>query len=200
MRRICFGGSFNPIHHGHLICARAAAERAGFSRVVLIPSAQPPHKPNDHELAPAGHRLEMCRLAAGGQLDLFEVDQLEIQRTSPSYTLETVRELKTRGWDEVSWLIGADMLLYLPQWHRPLELIREAHVYVMQRPGWQIDWAALPAEYRRLQENVIAAPMIDISATEVRRRVAAGKSVEYLTPPAVADYIRRHGLYRTSAG
>jgi nicotinate-nucleotide adenylyltransferase len=198
MRSICFGGTFNPIHNGHLICARAAAERAGLDRIILIPSAQPPHKPNSTDLVPAEHRLAMCRLAAGLCPELFEVDEIELRRATPSFTLDTVREIKSRTAAEVAWLIGADMLLLLPQWHRPLELIEEAQIYVLQRPGWEIDWPALAGPYQRLRSNVIPAPRLDISATDIRRRVAAGQSIAYLTPEPVANYIRQHGLYRTA--
>ena len=198
MRRICFGGSFNPIHHGHLVCARAAAERAGFDRIVLIPSAQPPHKPFNPELAPAQDRLAMCRLAASLQPDFFEVDEIEVGRGARSYTFDTVRELKARGWSEVAWLIGADMLVYLPRWHRPLDLMNEASIYVLQRPGWEIDWSALPGEYQRLKGNVITAPLIDISASDIRRRARRGQSIAYLVPAAVADYIRQHCLYSSA--
>src|SRR3954469_17870848 len=103
MAKLWFGGSFNPIHFGHLICARCARERLGFSSVVLVPSAQPPHKPNATDLAPASERVRMCQLAAAG-CDDFEVDDLETKRTGPSYTLFTARELARRGSGRVSWL------------------------------------------------------------------------------------------------
>src|SRR5689334_23178374 len=106
MAKLCFGGSFNPIHFGHLICARYAAERLGFDANVLIPSAQPPHKPNATDLAPASERVRMCQLAAAG-CDDFEIDDLETKRTGPSYTIDTVRQLAGRGWGRASWLIGA---------------------------------------------------------------------------------------------
>src|SRR5438045_842642 len=116
MRCLCFGGSFNPIHNGHLVCARAAAEILGFSKILLIPVGQPPHKPVRADLAPAESRLAMCRLAANLQPGLFEVDDVEIRLPQPSYTINTVRHLRqTRGWEQVHWLIGADMLLYLPK-------------------------------------------------------------------------------------
>jgi nicotinate-nucleotide adenylyltransferase len=196
MRPICFGGSFNPIHHGHLICARAAAERAGFDRVILIPSAQPPHKPRDPQLAAPEHRLAMCRLAAELQRDFFEVSDIELTRTSPSYTIDTVRQLKASGMNKVAWLIGADMLMQLPTWYRPLELIEEATFYVVERPGCAIDWSALPPPFAKLRDHLVSAPLIEISATEIRRRVRDGLSIEYLTPPPVARYIEEHGLYR----
>jgi nicotinate-nucleotide adenylyltransferase len=198
MRRLCFGGSFNPIHHGHLICARSVAETARFDRVVLMPSAQPPHKqgPGNFALAAPQHRLEMCRLAATADPDLFEVDDTELHRPGNSYTFDTVQQLKSRGQTDVTWLIGADMLLYLPNWHRAEELVREAQFLVMARPGWTFDWPQLPESFRHLQEHVIVAPLLEISATNIRRRVALGLSVAYFVPDSVSDYIVANRLYR----
>jgi nicotinate-nucleotide adenylyltransferase len=195
MRKLCFGGSFNPIHHAHLLCARAVAEARGFDRVVLVPSALPPHKLQASELASPQDRLAMCRLAVEGEA-LFEVSDLELTRSGPSYTIDTVRQLRRSGWDHVSWLIGADMVSILPQWHEPLRLLREAELVVMARPGWSLDWEALPEPYRALREQVVEAPLVDISATMIRRRVADGRSARYLTPDGVCDYIARRGLYR----
>lgn len=195
MAALYFGGSFNPIHHGHLICARAVAEARNFERVILVPSFLPPHKPEAADLAGAEDRLAMCQLAIAGS-ELFRVTDLELNRQGRSYTIDTVRELARTGSGKVHWLIGADMLLYLPKWHQPLELMREAELVVMARPGWSIDWQTLPSEYRQLKANVVEAPLIDISASELRRRVAAGKSIEYLTPPALCRYIADRALYR----
>ena len=195
MAVLFFGGSFNPIHHAHLICARAVAEARGFERVVLVPSFLPPHKPEAADLAGAEDRLAMCQLAVAGS-ELFRVTDLELNRQGPSYTIDTVRELARTGSGKVHWLIGADMLLYLPKWHQPIELMREAELVVMARPGWSIDWQTLPGEYRKLEANVVEAPLINISASEIRRRVAAGKSIEYLTPPAVCRHIADRALYR----
>ena len=195
MRKLCFGGSFNPVHHAHLLCARAVAEARGFERVVLIPSAVPPHKLQGTELAAPHHRLEMCRLAVAGD-SLFEVDDIELRRDGPSYTIETARELRRRGWDQVAWLIGADMVSILPKWHQPLDLLREVELVVMARPGWSFDWDALPEPYQVLRERVVEAPLVDVSATLLRRRLAAGRSVRYLTPDPVRDYIEAHRLYR----
>jgi nicotinate-nucleotide adenylyltransferase len=195
IRRLCFGGSFNSIHHGHLICARAVAETLGYERIVLFPSRQPPHKQGHTDIADASDRVAMCRLAISGD-SLFEVDDLEITRPGPSYTIDTARELHHRGWGEVAWLIGADMAKILPTWHESAQLLAEVRFILMARPGWTFDWLSMPAEYRRLEQQVVTAPLIDISSTEIRRRVAAGKPITYLTPPAVADYIRERGLYR----
>lgn len=192
-RNLCFGGSFNPIHCGHLICARAAAEQAGFDRVVLIPSAQPPHKPQATDLADATDRLAMCRLACTAP---FEVDDIELGRAGPSYTIDTARQLAAREGVKTAWLIGADMLALLPKWHQPEALLAEVDFVIMARPGWQFDWDALPRAFGVLKANVVTAPLIEIGATDLRRRVRQGLPIDYLTPPAVVEYIQARGLYR----
>jgi nicotinate-nucleotide adenylyltransferase len=194
MASLYFGGSFNPIHHAHLICSRAVAEQKGFQKVVLVPSAQPPHKPNSATMADAADRLAMCRLAVWGD-PLFEVDDLELGRSGPSYTIDTVRQLKDRGEKQIHWLIGADMLMYLPYWHQPQQLLAETEFIILARPGWKLDWGLLPAEFRHLERNVVEAPLLEISSTEIRERVAGGKAIDYLTPPGVCRYVRDRGLY-----
>jgi nicotinate-nucleotide adenylyltransferase len=195
MRQLVFGGTFNPIHHGHLICSRAVAEELGFERLLLLPSAQPPHKAASATLADSADRLSMARLAVASD-PFITVDDLEIRRAGPSYTLDTARDLTAHGQGPVNWLIGADMLMYLPQWHRPLDLLKEVNFIIVARPGCLLDWEQLPPEYRHLQANVVKAPLISMSSTELRSRVAAGRSIRYLTPDAVCDYIQQRNLYR----
>ena len=195
MAVLYFGGSFNPIHHGHLICARAAAENGHFEQLILIPSAQPPHKSNDASIAGATDRLEMCRLATASSR-LFKVDDIELSRGGSSYTIDTVRQLARTANAPIHWLLGADMLLYLPKWRQPLDLLREVRFVVMSRPGFEIDWSRLPPEFRDLEKDVVEAPLIDISASDIRRRIKDGLEIDYLTPPAVCNYIRTRGLYR----
>jgi len=195
MKTLCFGGSFNPIHHGHLICARAVAEAAGFGRILLIPSANPPHKARHGDIASASHRLAMCQIVVAQQPELFAVNDLELRRGQrPSYTLETVIQLKADGMDPVWWLLGADALKLLPTWHKPRQLLAEVNFVVMGRPGTR--WPKLPRPFDRLRRSVVRAPLIDISASQIRQRVRQGLSIEFLTPPAVADYIAAQGLYR----
>jgi nicotinate-nucleotide adenylyltransferase len=195
MRRLCFGGSFNPIHLGHLRCAKVVAEACRYDRVVLIPTNQPPHKAVSADLASPADRLAMCRLAAASD-PLFEVSNIEISRPGMSYTIETARELRAAGWKSVDWLIGADMLQILPRWHKPMELLKEVNFVIMARPGWEFDWQSLPGEFRHLESHVVQAPLIDISATEIRRRIAQRESIRDLVPAAVGDYIELHQLYR----
>ncbi len=197
MTKLCFGGSFNPIHVGHLVVARAVAEAKGFNRVLLVPSGRPPHKGDAADLADGCHRLKMCHLVSQSD-SLFEVDGLELKRSGPSFTLDTVRALKSRGWPEVVWLIGADMVPSLPQWHRPVELLKEVKLLIARRPGEEIDWNLLPAEFRVLEKEVVTAPLLDISASGIRRRVREGKSVRYLVSPEVERYIFDQRLYGAS--
>jgi nicotinate-nucleotide adenylyltransferase len=195
LTRLLFGGTFNPIHTGHLLVARAVAEAAGCGRVVLVPSAQPPHKPRAAELAAAKDRSNMCQAVAKGD-SFFEVTEIELNRHGPSYTFDTVQELKRAGETEIAWLIGADMLQILPTWHRAAELLKMVRFVVVRRPGYVIDWDELPAEFSELRNHVVDAPLLEISATEIRQRVRDGKSIRYLTPPAVEQYIEERGLYR----
>jgi nicotinate-nucleotide adenylyltransferase len=198
IKTLCLGGSFNPIHWGHLRCSRAVAQRLGYKRVLLIPSARPPHKPGDRFLASPEHRLAMCRLAAEAASDpqvRFEVDDLEIRRPGPNYTIDTVRQLKARAWPSIDWLIGADMLLNLPNWKDPQALLAEVNFLVMARPGVQIDWKTLPPALQKLQQHVVPIPEVNVSGTEIRRRVRAGEPIDDLTPPSVARYIAEHRLY-----
>ena len=195
MRRLILGGSFNPIHHGHLACSRAVAEAMGFGRVTLIPTAQPPHKAEAATLADAAHRVAMLRVSTAGD-GLFDVDEIEMGRAGPSFTIDTAAELARRGEGPIHWLIGADMLLYLPKWHRVDELLTQVNFVIMARPGWPIDWAKLPANLQRLQANVVEAPLMSITASNIRERVSRGLPIRYLTPDPVCEYIAHHGLYR----
>lgn len=196
-----FGGSFNPIHHGHLIVARAVAEQLGVSRLVLIPSAQPPHKRGD-ELASARDRLEMVRLAIEGEA-LLDVSDVEVRRSGPSYTFLTVEEYRRSLGPGVPlyWVIGGDTLPELHTWYRIRELIELARIVTAVRPGYeQPDLSALaqalPAEkIEQLRADILPTPRIDISATGIRRRVREGRSIRYLVPEAVGEYIARQGLY-----
>ncbi len=194
--KICFGGTFNPIHHGHLVCARAAAEAVGAKTVVVFPTGLPAHKPTETQLAPPLDRLEMCRLAIAG-VPGFKLDDREVRRAGPTYTIDTARQLRQDGWTEVVWLIGADMLNTLPSWHQADQLLSEVRFLVMARPGTNFAWSSLPPAFQALRENVVQVPQIDISGTEIRRRASAGLPIDYLCPPAVCRYIADHRLYQT---
>ncbi len=194
MSTLCFGGSFNPIHYGHLRISQAVANKIGYEKILLIPSAQPPHKPNSADLATPEDRLAMCTLAVAGSTR-FEVTDLEIRRAGPSYTIDTIGQLRSGGLKTVNWLIGADMLRILPTWHRAQELLVIVNFVIVARSDCPIEWQTLPPEYQFLKEHVVAVPQIDISATEIRRRIRDGKPIEGLAPPAVVRYISEHRLY-----
>jgi nicotinate-nucleotide adenylyltransferase len=162
-----------------------------------MPTAQPPHK-SPVGIASAADRLEMCRLAVAGN-QRFEVDDREIVRGGASYTIDTVRQLRQSGWESVHWLIGADMVNILPTWRLAHDLLPEVHFVIMARPGWNFDFHILPPEFLVLQNNVVEVPQIDISATEIRRRVGAGLAIDFLTPPAVVSHIDQKKLYRNPA-
>lgn len=197
-----FGGSFNPIHLGHLIIARSVAEQLELDRVIFLPSATPPHKTGTDLVAPE-HRAEMVRLAIADEPG-FEFSDFDLTRAGPSYTVETVAHFRQELGPEATlhWIIGADSLPELPTWHRVRALVESCHIVTAARPGWeQIDFDALGPRLgdqhtATLRANMVKAPRIDISATDIRQRVRSGKSIRYLVPESVRQYILAHGLYR----
>ncbi|MHC4442420.1 MAG: nicotinate-nucleotide adenylyltransferase [Planctomycetota bacterium] len=197
-----FGGSFNPIHIGHLIIARAVAERLSLSRTVLIPSANPPHKQN-HDLVDSADRLEMVRLAIADEPG-FELSDIELRRSGPSYTILTVQEYRQMLGRNVDlcWVIGGDTLTELHVWHRVGELADLCRIVTAVRPGFEkpdlseLEKVLSSKIVRQICDNILPTPTIDISATDIRRRVGTGESVRYLVPDAVLEYIEQRGLYR----
>ena len=195
-----FGGSFNPVHVGHLILAQVVRERCALDRVLFVVAGRPPHKP-DRPLASAEHRLNMARLAVEGN-PAFEVSGLELDRDGPSYTLLTYRRLKDENpGSECRLILGADSVLDLPNWWHAGELVEEAELIVVERPGEPLsDLSALEvalgaAIVEKVRRSVVAAPLIGVSATEVRERVRSGLSIRYMVPEAVRRYIAENGLY-----
>lgn len=197
-----FGGSFNPIHHGHLIIARAVAERLDLVRLVLIPSANPPHKVGQ-DLADAADRLAMVRLAIADE-PFFEVSDTEIRRRGTSYTILTLEEYRSRlaPGEDLYWIIGGDTISELHTWYRARELVDLCRIVTAVRPGFETpDLSVLQptlsaAQVERLRRGILETPRVDISATDVRRRVAEGLSIRFLVPEAVREYIERKELYR----
>ncbi len=200
-----FGGSFDPIHFGHLIAARSIAEQLQLSRVILIPSPRPPHKAAD-TLIDARHRIEMARRAVAGD-PLFEVSEMEVGRSGPSYTIDTVDDFRERyGADAgLVWIIGADSLPELATWHRIAELVDRVRIVTATRPSRVTpDMSGLeamigPEATGKLISDSLSTPAIDISATTIRQRIAGGRSVRYLTPNAVVAYIETHEIYVQSS-
>ena len=187
MRLGLFGGSFNPIHHGHLIAATRAAEAVQLDRVLFIPTAVSPLK-NGREIAPPEARLAMLRLALRGN-QAFEPCDLEIRRGGVSYTVDTLRELKRRTKARLYWILGADAARLLPRWKSIDEVRRLASFVIVSRPGDRVP-TKMP------KDHVVKAPLLEISASEIRERVRKGLSVRYLLPDSVERYVRRKGLYR----
>lgn len=201
-----FGGCFNPIHHGHLIVARAIAEQLRLQRLIFLPSAAPPHK-GAAGLADPGHRAAMVSLAIEGESG-FEFSDFELGRPGPNYTIDTVAHFReTLGLEIILyWIIGADSLADLTTWYRVRALVDGCRIITAGRPGWtEIDWSRLRTRLSEdqiavLKSGLLATPLIDISATDIRRRVREGRSIRYLVPDAVRQYIDTHNLYRAPAG
>lgn len=195
------GGTFNPVHLGHLIMAQDALEYFELSKVLFVPCATPPHK-TPHELAPATHRLAMLDAALEGELR-FEVSDIEIQRGGTTYTIDTMRSLATAHPDvELCFIIGADSLVELHLWKDVEALLSLCRIVTIARPG--IEWASLKgADLRlpdpwpeRLLADVRVGHLTNVSSTDIRYRVAEGMSIRYLVPPGVDMYITEHSLYR----
>jgi nicotinate-nucleotide adenylyltransferase len=198
MRTLCFGGSFNPVHNAHLACSNALAREAGFGRVLMIPSHQPVLKSKSYDLAAAEHRVAMLLLACESMRDsgvIYEIDALELERAGPTYTIDTVQILGGNRKSPIDWLIGADQLLNLHRWHRFDELIEITQFWIMQRPGYAIDFAKLDPRVQKLKDQVISVAVSPINATEIRQRVRDGKSIKGLVPDSVREYILRHQLF-----
>jgi nicotinate-nucleotide adenylyltransferase len=182
-----FGGSFDPVHHGHLIVARVAAEALALDELRFLPAREQPFKQGRHG-APAADRAVMLELAVAGSPG-FAIERTELDRPGPSYTVDTLEALRAREpAASLTLLLGADAAAELDAWHRATELPRLARVIVFGRAGAPIPSSPLIA-------GSIAVPAVDISATEIRRRVRAGLPIRYWVPDAVAEYMVRHRLY-----
>ena len=182
-----FGGSFDPVHHGHLIVARVAAESLGLDEVRFMPAREQPFKRGRHA-APAAARAVMLELATAGSPG-FAVERAELERPGPSYTVDTLESLRGREPRAAfTLLLGADAAAELGAWHRAGELPGLARIVVLARPGTPVPSSPLIAAS-------LEVPAVDISATEIRRRVRAGLPVRYWVPDAVAEYMARHRLY-----
>ncbi len=200
MRLGVFGGTFNPVHMGHLILAEQCREQAGLDQVLFVPAARPPHK-QGLALASFEQRVEMLNLAISGQPS-FRVDDLEKNRPGPSFTVDTLASLHDRDPNaELLLIIGSDTLHDLPTWHEPRRLLELAGLLIVARPGWPV---ADVAELRKtltladdfpLRHQVCQVPLVEISSSDLRQRLAAGRSVRYLMPRAVEAYVNDKNLY-----
>ena len=192
-----FGGTFNPPHLGHLICAQEAHAQLGLDLVVLIPVSAPPHKELRGDPGPEV-RLELCRRAVADDRR-FEVSSLEVERGGPSFTVDTLRELHARRpEDQLTFIAGGDMARSLPSWREPEEIVGLAGLAVAEREGVIRD--DIRASLRGLagaeRVTFFDMPRVDVSSSLVRQRVAEGLPIRYLVPDAVASMIEAEGLYR----
>jgi len=195
------GGTFNPVHLGHLVMAQDAFEHFEMSKILFVPCARPPHK-SSSDLAPANHRLAMLEAALEGDLH-FEVSDIEIRRGGVSYTIDTMRSLaEANPGVELCFIIGADSLLELHIWKEIESLLKLCRIVTIARPG--VDLAGLDAFDLQLpplwQESIMAdvrvGHLMNISSTDIRYRAAEGMSIRYLVSPPVDMYIGEHSLYR----
>lgn len=212
MRLGIFGGSFDPVHYGHLLLAESCREQLDLEQVWLLPAAVPPHK-QDRELTPGSQRLEMLELAIAGHMGLA-VSALEIERGGVNYTVDTLAKLKSQDpTRELLFLMGADSLRDLPLWKEPARICELATPVVVGRlssgpagvADEPIDFSSLASflsaeRLAAIQAHPVQMPRIDLSSSEIRRRVAAGQSIRFRTPRAVEKYIETHGLYRRASG
>ncbi len=196
-----FGGTFDPIHIGHLIAAQEVWAALRLDRVLFVPAGEPPHK-RGLPVTPAEHRVAMVALAIQDN-PAFVLSRIEVDRPGPSYTVDTLRQLRAT-WPaaELFLIIGADELLSLPTWREPATIAALAQIVAVARPGVQIEdlrylepW--IPEPQRRI--HFVSMPLIGISATDLRRRVAEGRPIRYQVPDAVMQYIYEHRLYRFPA-
>jgi nicotinate-nucleotide adenylyltransferase len=200
-RRIgIIGGSFDPVHIGHLIIAQDAAERLELSEVIFMPAAIPPHKMHLQRID-SSHRLNLLKLATESDLR-FSVSDLEVDRGGISYTVDTLRVLREIYRDaDLFLIVGSDTLVDLHTWHKTDEILKLCSVAAVLRPGEDTvktieEKIQLPVHQKeRLMQNVIDAHRIEVSSSEIRMRLAEGMSIRYLVPPEVEMYIYEHGLY-----
>jgi nicotinate-nucleotide adenylyltransferase len=201
MRVGIFGGTFDPVHTGHLLLAEQGREQGRLDEVWFVPAAHPPHK-DEPALTRFDQRVEMLALAIAGN-SAFRIEELEKERPGPSYTVDTLAELRRRHPShEFLLLVGSDTLVDLPNWYHPLRVLEQAGLLVMARPGSAVLTAGeLRARLRApeslpLRLQVVEMPQIDISSRDLRRRAAAGRSLRYFLPRAVECYIHEKRLYR----
>ena len=194
------GGTFDPIHHGHLVIAEEVREALGLERVLLVPTATPPHKP-DRPVTAAEHRVAMAELAVAGN-PAFAVSGIEVARGGSSYTVETLEILLREGISDPWFIMSAEALAEFPAWRRPDRILELCRLAVVPRGDHEALDAAWTREHfpgREGRISFLPGPLLPISGSVVRRRAAAGRSVRYLVPDAVARYIADHALYSQPA-
>jgi nicotinate-nucleotide adenylyltransferase len=192
------GGTFDPIHHGHLLAAEEAYHQLALDRVLFVPAGVPPHKPA-RPISPVDHRVRMVELAIAGKPH-FAISRVDVDRPGLSYTVDTLELLRARWGPEPRFFFieGNDSLSDIACWYQPQRLIELCELAVVARPGSQIN---LPELERRLpgitgRIHWVKIPLLEISSSDLRARVRSGRSISYLVPPEVEAYVRQHELYK----
>ena len=190
------GGTFNPIHHGHLVAAEVIRDEFELDEVLFVPSGKPPHKEND-EIAPPEHRWMMTLLATISN-EHFSASAIEIERKGESYTRDTLVEFKKIYGErtEIYFITGADAIAEISTWHKTEDLPGLAKFIAASRPGYKLDWERIDPRFRKCT-YLIEIPALAISSTDIRRRIREGKTIKYLVPEAVEKYIYKNGLYQS---
>jgi len=198
-RRIgVLGGTFDPIHNGHLVIAEEVRVRMGLERVLFVPARISPLK-LARRTTPAHHRCRMIELAIAGN-PFFALSRVDLDRPGPSYTVDTLRLLKTQLGDEagIFFILGQDALSTILHWRAPAEIMRLAHLAVVSRPGYRADLSSLEAALPGLRDalTILESPELSVSSTDLRQRLRKGWPIRYQVPDAVMAYIQEHHLYR----
>jgi nicotinate-nucleotide adenylyltransferase len=201
---ILFGGTFDPVHIGHIEVAQSAAKEICASKVILIPARRSPHK-EQKPVATDNDRIAMLKLAIAGK-SLFQISPIELNRAEPSYTIDTIRYFKRKLKEDcqLCWLIGADMLKDLSKWYKIDELLKECTICVMNRGGFdKPDFDSLSGKLaaenvEKLWQNTIETPFIEISSTDIRQKILQNQDFSKFLHPSVWDYIKTHRLYLPS--
>ncbi len=189
------GGTFNPIHLGHLVAAETIRDEFKLDEVLFVPSGKPPHKDND-EIASPEHRWMMTLLATASN-EFFSASAIEIERGGESYTRDTLLQLREiYGKDtEMFFITGADAIVEISTWHKTEDLPKLAKFIAASRPGYKLAWEKIDPRFRK-STYLVEVPALAISSTEIRRRVREGKTIKYLVPEAVEKYIYKNHLYQ----
>lgn len=191
------GGTFDPPHYGHLALAGAARAQLDPDRILLVPAGAPPHK-SDRPITPAIHRVAMVSLAIADQRGMT-ISHADLDRPGPHYTVDMLTLLhRAYPGAELFFLMGSDSLAHLLTWRDPGRIVSQATLAVLRRPGWEVELGKLKQALPEIEEHLLwlEGAIVDVSGTEIRRRVRRGLSIAGLTPPPVANYVRQHRLYR----
>ena len=199
MKTGMLGGTFDPVHLGHLSIAEEAMISQGLSQVIMIPAGQPAFKSNK-KVAQAEHRLAMLRLAVEGRSNLH-VSEIEIKRPGPSYTIDTIAQLRKSSGAEsdLYFIVGWDSLMQLPEWREPSRIIEMCKLIAVPRPGYRRpDMKMLEEEIPGITQRTVLLdkPRIDLSASNIRNMVAEGEPIDRFVPASVVEYIKKYNLYR----